>query len=391
MEAVVVGAGVVGAAAAYRLAGEGARVTLIDARLDGQATAAGAGIVAPTGHFPPSDAVLPLVKAAIAAHADLLAELADDGEPDTGYAITGGLHVAMTDDEAGRLPGVLARANTRAEAGFGTRGPGGLLDGDEARARFPALSRAVRAAVELPGWGRVDGRRLRAAVEAAGRRRGVRVVEGRARLERAGSRCVVRVDGRPCAADAVVLAAGAWSGRLAQEAGLRLPVRPQRGQIAHLALPGRPTAGWPVVVGFCSHYLLAFPPDRVVAGATREDGAGWDARVTAAGVREVLDEALRLAPGLAGATVAELRGGLRPAPVDGLPLLGRAPGLENLIVATGHGAHGLQLGPHSGAIAAELALGRPVALDLAAFDPARFSAPRTSGAAPGSRAPRRRA
>jgi D-amino-acid dehydrogenase len=329
--------------------------------------------VAPTGHFPPSDAVLPLVKAAIAAYPQLLAELAADGEPDAGYALTGGLHVAMTDEEADRLPAVLVRANARAEAGFGARGPGRLLEGDEARERFPALSAAVRGAVELPGWGRLDGRRLRAALEAAARRGGVRVVEGRARLERAGRRCAVRIDGRPCPADAVVLAAGAWSGRLAEEAGLRLPVRPQRGQIAHLALAAGGTAGWPVVVGFGSHYLLAFPPDRVVAGATREDAVGWDARTTAAGVREVLDAALRVAPGLAEAALVELRCGLRPTPADGLPVLGHAPGLENLIVATGHGSHGLQLGPHSGALAAALALGRPVDLDLAAFDPARFA------------------
>jgi D-amino-acid dehydrogenase len=371
MQAVVVGAGVVGAAAAYRLAAAGADVTLVDARLDGQATAAGAGIVAPTGHFPPSDVVLPLVRAALGFLPELIEQLAADGEPDTGYAITGALHVATSDPEVTALASVLRTADARAAAGFGTAGPAIQLDGDAARARFPVLGPAVTAAVELPGWGRVDGRRLRAALEAAGRRRGVRVVEQAARLEDADAGCAVRVAGRRLPADVVVLAAGAWSGPLAAELGVALPVRAQRGQLAHLRLTGAATAGWPVVVGFHPHYLLTFPPDRVVVGATHEDAAA--AGVTAAGVHEVLAHALRLAPGLAGAELVELRSGLRPLPPDALPALGRAPGVENLVLATGHGAYGLQLGPYSGALAADLALGRPVPLDLTPYDPARFA------------------
>ncbi|HET9979027.1 MAG TPA: FAD-dependent oxidoreductase, partial [Ktedonobacterales bacterium] len=150
----------------------------------------------------------------------------------------------------------------------------------------------------------------------------------------------------------------------------------------HLRLPGRETARWPIVVGFHSHYILTFPQDRVVVGATRESDAGFDARMTAGGVCEALDEALRVAPGLADATLEEVRVGLRPASPDGLPLLGRIPGCEHIYVATGHGASGLQLGPYSGALVADLALGRSSApdlgvdLDVAPFAPDRF-APRT--------------
>jgi D-amino-acid dehydrogenase len=126
------------------------------------------------------------------------------------------------------------------------------------------------------------------------------------------------------------------------------------------------------VLGFHSHYLLTFPPDRVVAGATHEC-AGTDERVTAGGVTEVLGDALRLAPGLADATFAEARVGFRPVMPDDTPVLGRAPGIENLLIATGHGSYGLQLGPFSGAMVADMALGRDVAIDLAAFDPGRFS------------------
>lgn len=63
---------------------------------------------------------------------------------------------------------------------------------------------------------------------------------------------------------------------------------------------------------------------------------------------------------------------MRPASPDGNPILGPAPGLENVFLATGHGPSGLQLGPYSGAVAADLALGVAVGLDLGAYSAARF-------------------
>ena len=83
----------------------------------------------------------------------------------------------------------------------------------------------------------------------------------------------------------------------------------------------------------------------MVVGATRESGSGFSAQTTAAGVHEVLGEALRVAPGLADATIGEIRVGLRPATPDQLPLLGPVPTVRNAYIAAGHGATGLQLGP----------------------------------------------
>jgi D-amino-acid dehydrogenase len=198
------------------------------------------------------------------------------------------------------------------------------------------------------------------------------MVQGEAEVVVDGSRAMgVRVDGEMLSAGAVMLAGGAWSAAMADALGLLVPVYPLRGQILHLELPETDTSRWPIIVGFHSHYLLTFPTSRVVAGATQET-AGFDYRMTAGGVHEDLSEALRIAPGLAGATLREVRVGLRPASPDGLPMLGRAPGVDNLYIATGHGANGLQLGPYSGAAMAELALGRPVDLDLAPYSPVRF-------------------
>ena len=79
------------------------------------------------------------------------------------------------------------------------------------------------------------------------------------------------------------------------------------------------------------------------------------------------------APGLAGAEVREIRVGLRPASPDSLPLLGAAPAVRNLYLAAGHGPTGLQLGPYSGKLAADLMLRRAIEADISALDVTRFS------------------
>jgi D-amino-acid dehydrogenase len=126
------------------------------------------------------------------------------------------------------------------------------------------------------------------------------------------------------------------------------------------------------VLGFGTHYLLGFAPNRIVAGATREDTAGYAALETAGGVHAVLDQALQLAPGLSRARLLEARVGLRPVSADGLPILGRSPKHSNLYVATGHAGYGLEVGPYSGALIADLISGRPLPVELGAFAPGRF-------------------
>jgi D-amino-acid dehydrogenase len=189
----------------------------------------------------------------------------------------------------------------------------------------------------------------------------------------AGAVVGVIAEGDTYTAGAIAIAGGAWSPRFAEQLGVQVPVEPSRGQIIHLGLPGADTHNWPLVTAFHGHYLVAWPDSRVVAGATRELGTGFDVRTTAAGVHEVLGEALRVAPGLRDAELREIRVGLRPiSTVDGLPVLGAVPGLRRIYLATGHGAGGLHLGPYSGKLVAELMLGQPIAADLRMFEASRF-------------------
>jgi D-amino-acid dehydrogenase len=369
----IIGGGIIGAAAAHRLVRRGAEVVWIDRTDLGQATAAGAGILPPSAHFSGNVELEALTARARTHYAELLEQLGADAEGETGYAVVGALHVATSMDELARLPEVLEDARRRARAGLPHVGDVRSIDGREARELFPALGEVVLGAVHMSGAARVDGRRLLAALRRATLEHAVEPIAGSARLElTAGKLSGVRVDERRIAVDAAIIAAGAWSRALAEQAGVALGVSPQRGQIAHLSLPGAHTGRWPIVLGFGTEYLLTFPDDRVVVGATRESDAGYDYRVTVEGVQGILRDALRLAPGLAAATLNEVRVGFRPLSRDGRPVLGASARVPNLFFATGHGGFGLELGPYSGALVADLALGDPPALDLTPFSADRF-------------------
>ncbi|HEX5190151.1 MAG TPA: FAD-dependent oxidoreductase [Streptosporangiaceae bacterium] len=370
MRMIVVGGGVTGAACAYTAASLGAEVVLVDAGLPGQATAAGAGIICPWSSRVDDKAWYAFACAAARDYPALVAELADGpgGEPaGVSYRKVGALMLTRDGDEA-------ARECERLRTGLAATPEMGevrVVDAAEAMELFPPL-RPGSAAVYVGGAARVDGRRLREALIGAARAKGAGVVAGRAALTtRAGRVTGVEVGDQALPGDVVVAAAGAWTASLVAPLGREVRVTPQRGQIVHLSLEPADTTRWPVVLpGWSGHYLLAFDNSRVVAGATRETGSGFDPRVTAGGVHEVLTRALEVAPGLADASHVETRVGLRPAGPDIRPLLGPA-GTDGLVVATGLGAVGLTLGPLAGSVAARTALGVAHPFDLTSFDPLR--------------------
>ena len=371
MHVVVVGAGILGASTAYHLARAGARVTVVDQAHEGRATAAGAGIICPWVSGVDDPTFYGLYTEAARYYSELIAGLAEVGEADVGFRRTGALVVSSDPEELTAFQAML----TRRQADTPEMGAISLLTPDETRELFPPL-RPDRAAVHVAGGARVDGRRMAAGLLRAAQCHGATLLEGCATLMASGGRVTgVSVRDARIAADRVVITAGAWAPALLQPFGVCLPIEPQRGQIVHLHLPGNDTRAWPVILPSGSHYLLAFDGGRVVAGATRETGAGFDYRVTASGQAEVLAEALQVAPGLATATVIETRIGFRPVGPDIRPLLGRVCGMDGVLIGNGLGAAGLTIGPFAGSLLADAALGRAPALDLAPFDPLRRVVP----------------
>lgn len=352
---VVVGAGIAGASVAVQLAVDGADVVVVEADRPGRATRAGAGIV-PAPTLAPASPLEELRSAAAAAYPGAAADAGG-----ASFAVVGDLHVARV----GKDLEIAAETLTAAHGTATT-----VLAPGEANGLFPYLDHAY-GAVRVAGTARVDGEAMRAGLLRAAEAAGARFAAGEAALDDDGR--VVRVGRERFPAEAVVLAAGAWSADLAAAAGVVVPVEAQRGQIAHFGVPDD-TVGLPVVQPLASrHYLLAFDDRRIVAGATRETGSGPDPRMTAAGVAEVLRETLLVAPGLADATLQEVRVGLRPATPDLLPLLGPVPGHPTLWLATGMGAGGLALGPYAGRLVARAIAGADPEIDLAPFGLGRFS------------------
>lgn len=117
--------------------------------------------------------------------------------------------------------------------------------------------------------------------------------------------------------------------------------------------------------------MLAFEDGKIVVGATHEDDVGFDLRVTAGGLEEVITKALAVAPKLAESTVEETRVGFRPFTPGFLPVFGYVPTLRNCLVANGMGASGLTAGPYVGLQLAKMVLGEETDLDPNDYDVAQ--------------------
>ncbi|WP_423751362.1 NAD(P)/FAD-dependent oxidoreductase [Salinirarus marinus] len=377
-DCIVVGGGIVGTSTAYHLAREDVDTLLVDRKDDGRATSAGAGVVSPAtvAHDYP-DSWFELGADAARYYDALDARLREEAGVETGYGHCDLLTVAIDDDELAPFEAKVEEIRDRQDR-LGTPAEGTLeeLSPSEATDACPALG-DVRRAFRYTDAARLDGQAFTDALYRAATTHGLQVERADAeeiRTDAGGvTGVVVRGDDGTTVYETenVVIAGGAWSSAFASQLGVDVPVDPQRGQIAHLSVDAD-TANWPIVTAFRDHYIVPQLDGRLIVGATRETESGFDARLTAAGVREVLDEALRVAPGVDDATLADLRVGLRPLSADGVPVLGGVPDVEGAYLATGHGPTGLTIGPYSGKIVAEAIRGVSPSSDLAPFSIERF-------------------
>ena len=181
---------------------------------------------------------------------------------------------------------------------------------------------------------------------------------------------MVETSGGELTADAVVLAAGSWSGGVAVAGEAPLPVRPVRGQLLHLAWTGRPPAR---VVWCPGCYVVPWPDGSLLVGATVEE-AGFDERATVAGVASLIEAVGGVMPQARTAGFEAVRVGLRPGTPDDLPVVGRSAAAPGLVYATGHYRNGVLLAPLTARLVADLVLdGREDPL-LSSVSPVRFAA-----------------
>ncbi|MEU9843606.1 glycine oxidase ThiO [Actinomadura sp. NPDC048032] len=370
MQIVIIGAGVIGLATAWRTAAGGAAVTLVDPAPASGASSVAAGMLTPVSEL--SYGEEPLLRLGLASrdrYGAFAAELEELTGLETGYRTDGIVEVAFDSDDLRHLDDL-----RRFQESLGI--PAEALTGRECRRLEPMLAPGVRGGLLAPEDGSVDPRRLAPALLAACERLGVRLVRRRAErvvVENDAAAGVGLDDGTVIPADRVLLAAGPWSGDLGGlPPGTVPPVRPVKGQVLRLRTRApflrRPTRG---LVRGSSVYLVPRADGEIVVGATQEE-LGFDTRVTAGGLWELLRDARELLPGITELEFAEVTAGLRPGSPDNAPVMGPTA-LPGLLVGTGHFRNGILLTPVSADILSAMLLDGPVPEVAGPFAPDRFS------------------
>jgi D-amino-acid dehydrogenase len=360
---IIIGAGILGASAAYHLSKQGAEVIVVDRKDKGQATDAAAGIICPWLSQRRNKAWYALAKGGASYYPELIRQLEEDGETDTGYRKVGAISLQREVDKLEKMEArALERRKEAPEIGHVR-----LLNEKETADFFPLLSEGF-SSVHVEGAARVDGRAMREALLTAAKKHGATILYGSATLDIEEDEVSgIRVGEKLMKASKVIITAGAWASALLEPLGLHAHVSGQKAQIVHLHMDGYNTAKWPVVMPPTDQYILPSDDGKVVIGATHEDEVGFSLYATAGGIHEVLDKALNVAPSLAEAEIDEIRVGFRPFTPGYLPVIGEVPGHPELLFANGLGASGLTVGPYLGKQLASIALGREVDIDLSLY------------------------
>jgi D-amino-acid dehydrogenase len=242
------------------------------------------------------------------------------------------------------------------------------MSGADARVLEPALGPTIAAAVLTPAWSNVsDPKVIWAALLSDIRRRGVRVAAQSVHALGASGR-VRLADGSEEAFDVVVLAAGAWSARLAAGVGDRVLLESERGYNTTIPNPGVKVTRQLV---FAQRKFVASPLSIGLRVGGAVEFAGLEAPPNYARSRALARLAGEYLPGVSAAGGTEWMG-QRPATPDGMPVLGPSPRRPEVIYAFGHGHLGLTLAATTGRIVADHIAGRPTGVDLAACSVARF-------------------
>lgn len=184
------------------------------------------------------------------------------------------------------------------------------------------------------------------------------------RIESGDTKPVAITSSASHTADFIVIASGVWSARLCETFGVKVPLESERGY--HITLPGlqgvmkRPTL-------WAEHYLNLCPMEGGLRMTIGVEYAGIDAAPNFNRVTRLLEQAKTMLPKMLGQRAEGAWLGHRPSLPDSLPVLGRAPGNPNIVLAFGHNHIGLTLGPVTGRIVADLISGRDPKIDLKPF------------------------
>lgn len=347
-DALIIGGGVIGCSLALKLRISGMKVALLDRGPIGhESSRAAAGMLSPQTEAAGPGPFFDLCMRSRSLYPEFAAQVSDISGVDVEYRDEGTLSVALSPEDVSHFKQC---ASWQAESGLAVD----EIDPETLRRIEPALVSSAIGAFFVPGDHQIENRRLMDGLGTALRCSGVEVMEGEgveSLVVQGESVIGAETAHNRLSAGAVVVAAGCWSDHLLRPLGVKADVVPARGQMLAVRSP-EPRLSRVAHSRAC--YLVPRKDNRVVIGSTVEY-VGFEKGTTVAGIRSLLDAAVRLVPALEPCEIVESWSGLRPDTPDHLPVLGRCRA-ENLFVATGHFRSGILLAPVTAELMSELIL-----------------------------------
>jgi glycine oxidase len=345
VDVVVIGGGVIGSSIAYALAAKQQQTILVEKNQPGQeASAAAAGLLAVASGRSKRGPMYQLKRASQELYPALVRELEERTGIDIEYQTVGVLDLIRTDEDEKKYRKLY---ELRQEQGH----PATWLSAEEVQRLEPALTTDVRGAVHFSGDHHLHNGKLAEAWAQAAAQQGVIMHTGttvsEARLSN-GKVSEVRIGNDWVSVGTVVIAAGSWSRQVGEVFGLTIPVEPAKGQMIAIR-----TTRLRHVISWGEHYLVPRKNGEVIAGSSVEF-TGHNKDVTLEAIHTFITRSEALVPGISKSPLSRFWAGLRPYSPTRRPILCHAPGLENVILATGHHRNGIVLAPITGQLICEL-------------------------------------
>ena len=333
-DVIIVGAGIIGSMSSYLLSKGGLSVTMLEADpLGSHASGLAFGGLDPLHGMGLPEPLLDFSLHCFRRHQDMARELHGATGIDHHFQTRDRLYLAFDDEDVREYHTSLSWMKDVSMFDVG------WVDGAAARRLEPKVNPACVGAMYQQGAASVDAYNLTLAAARAAERVGAELVLQRATgIERHGSRAgAVTYAGGKVEAGAVIIAMGPWSQLIANWCDIELPVQPLKGQILRLRHGG---PAFDVALNYRGNYVDTKSDGLVWTGSTEEE-ADFDDTPSSAARDVIWQNASQMAPDLAGAQLVKQTACLRPVTPDGIPIVDRLPGWDNLYVATGAGRKGI--------------------------------------------------
>ncbi|MFS9140148.1 FAD-dependent oxidoreductase [Streptococcus infantis] len=355
----IVGAGIVGATAAYYLSKEtDVEVTVFDHGY-GQATKAAAGIISPWFSKRRNKAWYKMARLGADFYVDLLADIEKTGQKVDFYQRSGVFLLKKDDSKLEELYDLALQRRDESPL----IGELAILDQAAASSLFPGLKGFERL-LYASGGARVDGQLLVSRLLEASQ---VKVIKKEVSLKPLSSG--YQIDNQMF--DQVILSTGAWLGHILEPLGYEVDVRPQKGQLRDYQVE-QDMGDYPVVMPEGEWDLIPFPGGKLSLGATHENDMGFDLTVDENLLQQMAEAASPFYPALAEAISSGERVGIRAYTSDFSLFFGQVPALSGVYTASGLGSSGLTTGPIIGYHLAQMLQGRSGVLDPADYPTERY-------------------